>query len=102
MHNPSADGKFPEAGTKSVLTDLLIGQRVHIPGPVSFALWPRQHVKVIEGHQLRSNQYLIVRVYDEQAAQKNWTDAVMKRRRLRLRVRKPIQHQLFRKRYQRI
>lgn len=30
MHNPSADGKFPEAGTKSVLTDLLIGQRVHI------------------------------------------------------------------------
>lgn len=79
MYNPTKDGKFPEAGTKSVDVELLIGQRVHIPGPVSFALWPRQHVKVIEGHQLRSNQYLIVRVYDEQAAKENWTDAVMKK-----------------------
>lgn len=79
MHNPKADGKFPEAGTKTVDSELLVGQRVHIPGPANFALWPRQHVKVIEGHQLRSNQYLIVRVYDENAARDNWTDAVMKR-----------------------
>lgn len=79
MYNPTMDSKFPEAGAKSVDTELLIGQRVHIPGPVSFALWPRQHVKVIEGHQLRSNQYLIVRVYDESAAKENWTDAVMKK-----------------------
>ena len=79
MHNPSAEGKFPETGNKSVDIELLIGQRVHIPGPANFALWPRQHVKVIGGHQLRSNQYLIVRVYDEMAARTNWTAAVMKK-----------------------
>jgi len=79
MNNPNAEGKYPEAGNKSVDTELLIGQRVHIPGPANFALWPRQHVKVIAGHQLRSNQYLIVRVYDEKAARDNWTAAVMKK-----------------------
>lgn len=79
MNNPNAEGKYPEVGNKSVDTDLLIGQRVHIPGPANFALWPRQHVKVIAGHQLRSNQYLTVRVYDETAARTNWTAAVMKK-----------------------
>lgn len=52
LANPSADGVHPHTG-KEVSKDLAIGQRVHIPGPVSFALWPRQHAKVIEGHQLR-------------------------------------------------
>lgn len=79
MLNPRADRKFPEPGTKSADSELLIGQRDHIAGPASFALWPRQVAKVIEGHQLRSNQYLLVRVYDEKAARNNWTDAVMKK-----------------------
>ena len=79
LTHPSADGKYPEIGCKSVDVDLKIGQRVHIPGPISFALWPRQIVKVIEGHQLRSNQYLLVRVYDEQAAKANWSQAVVKK-----------------------
>lgn len=79
LYNPDPNGKRPEAGSKGVANDLLIGQRVHIPGPTTFALWPRQQAKVIEGHQLRSNQYLIVRVYDEQAAKENWAKAVVKR-----------------------
>jgi major vault protein len=36
--------------------------------------------KVIQGHHLRSNQYLVVRVYDEEAAKANWKDAVFKPR----------------------
>src|SRR5690606_12068456 len=44
----------------------------------AFALWPGQMVRVIKGHSLRSNQYLIVRVYDEEAAKANWKNAVIK------------------------
>src|SRR5262249_36761351 len=46
--------------------------------PVSFALWPGQMVRIIQGHHLRSNQYLLVRVYDEDAAKANWGSAVIK------------------------
>ncbi len=79
LNNPSEDGSFPNDGAKEVAKDLRIGQRVHIPGPKSFALWPRQHVEVISGHQLRSNQYLLVRVYDEEAAKESWSTAVVKK-----------------------
>ncbi len=79
LFNPTDDGAYPAPATKAASKDLRIGQRVHIPGPISFALWPRQHVKVIEGHQLRSNQYLLVRVYDEQAAKENWSKGVVKK-----------------------
>jgi len=43
-----------------------------------FALWPGQAAVVVEGHHLRSNQYLLVRVYNEEEARKNWGDAVIK------------------------
>ena len=78
MCNPSEDGSHPETGT-GVARGLKIGERVHISGPGSFALWPRQFGEVIEGHQLRSNQYLLVRVYDEKAARKSWASAVIQR-----------------------
>lgn len=35
-------------------------------------------VSVVAGHHLRSNQYLVVRVYDEKAARENWNNAVIK------------------------
>lgn len=79
LTHPSVNGAFPEVGNKSVDTELRTGQRIHIPGPKSFALWPRQTIKVIEGHQLRSNQYLLVRVYDEAAAKEHWSQAVVKK-----------------------
>lgn len=79
LYNPDPEGRLPEEGSKAVAKVLLIGQRVHMPGPTTFALWPRQQAKVIEGHQLRSNQYLIVRVYDEDAAKENWAKAVVKK-----------------------
>lgn len=78
--NPAEDGSHPEPGdTRSLKSNLRKGERVHLAGPTDFALWPGQTAKVINGHRLRTNQYLIVRVYDEDAAKKNWTQAIMKR-----------------------
>lgn len=80
LHNPSASdsGAQPREAGKESSPALLMGRRVNIPGPVTFSLWPRQVAKVIEGHHLRSNQYLLCRVYDEEAAKENWQKAVLK------------------------
>ncbi len=78
LKNPARDGKPPTPGTANSLTELSIGRKVNIPGPVAFAPWPGQMVRVIQGHHLRSDQYLIVRVYDEEAARANWKKAVIK------------------------
>jgi major vault protein len=78
LKNPEVGGKQPVNGTPSNLAQLNIGRKVNIPGPACFALWPGQMTKVIQGHHLRYNQYLIVRVYDETEAQANWSKAVIK------------------------
>lgn len=79
--NPAKDDKreHPESGSSNSLVDLVFGRRVVISGPAYFALWPRQSHKVIAGHQLRSNQYLLVRVYNDQEALVSWDKAVIKR-----------------------
>jgi major vault protein len=78
MKNPPKDGNQPKNGTVSSLTELEVGHKVNIPGPISFALWPGQMSRVLKGHHLRSNQYLLVRVYDEESALKHWSKAVIK------------------------
>ncbi|MCB1191248.1 MAG: hypothetical protein H7A23_19210 [Leptospiraceae bacterium] len=78
LKNPAKDNSSPKTGTVSNMVELNVGHKVSIPGPVSFPLWPGQMVNVIKGHYLRSNQYLVVRVYDEKAAQENWEKAVIK------------------------
>ena len=78
LKNPPTDGKQPKFGTTNNLSELNVGRKVNIPGPISFALWPGQMAKVIKGHHLRSNQYLVVRVYDEEEAKKNWANSVIK------------------------
>ncbi|MCP4345499.1 MAG: hypothetical protein GY795_08225 [Desulfobacterales bacterium] len=78
LKNPAKDESSPKTGTANNLNELDIGKKVNIPGPVAFAPWPGQMVRVIPGHHLRSNQYLIVRVYDEEAARTNWKKAVIK------------------------
>lgn len=77
LDNPSRDGKHPTDGV-SQSPELDVGRKIVIPGPCMFALWPGQDAKVVEGHQLRSNEYLLVRVYNEEEARRNWTSAVMK------------------------
>jgi major vault protein len=77
LKNPSNDGKPPQIGTSNQLLSLNIGRKVNLPGPAFFALWPGQMAEVIEGHFLRSNEYLMVRVYEEQQAREHWANAVI-------------------------
>lgn len=80
LKNPANNGKQPQSGQQGKLSssDLDVGKKVIIPGPASFCLWPGQMAKILKGHHLRSNQYLLVRVYDEEEARKNWSQAVIK------------------------
>lgn len=67
--------KHPTAGTSNALPDLDIGKKVNIVGNASFALFPGQMAKVIQGHRLHSNQYLLARVYDADALNRNIADS---------------------------
>ncbi len=72
--NPSADEnhQHPKANTRAAAPELRIGNKIVINGPDSFALWPGQEADVIRGHQLASDDYLFVRVYDAEAARANF------------------------------
>ena len=78
LKNPSLRGDHPAPGGVYPSPDLEIGRKININGPCDFALWPGQIVKLVQGHHLRSNQYLLVRVYNEEEARKNWGTAVIK------------------------
>ena len=68
----------PEAGkSNSTPASMQIGIKVNIAGPTSFALFPGQMAKVIRGHKLRTNQYLLARVYDAEAAMKSSASATV-------------------------
>lgn len=67
LKNPAEDYKHPTTGTSNQLPTLNIGQKINIPGPVSFALYPGQMARVIKGHRLNTNQYLLIKVYDPEA-----------------------------------
>ena len=69
LKNPTKSGRRPTAGTSNNLPeDIEVGRKINIPGPVSFALYPGQMAKVVKGHALRTNQYLLARVYDAASA----------------------------------
>jgi len=78
LYNPADGDKHPTNGTSTNSVQLQIGHRVNIPGPANFSLWPGQKAKVIHGHHLRSNQYLLAQVYNDVEAAKNWKAAVIK------------------------
>ena len=68
LKNPTTDLQFPEPGkANNPPSTVKIGVKINIAGPVSFALFPGQMAKVIQGHKLRSNQYLLARIYDADA-----------------------------------
>lgn len=71
LKNPDKDNVHPEEGKATLTKELKIGQKININGPCSFSLWPGQMAKVIKGHTLRSNQYLLGRVYEAHAANAN-------------------------------
>mgnify|MGYP002797991617 CR=1 FL=1 len=70
LKNPAMDNKHPTIGTSNSLPELQIGKKVNIKGNVSFALYPGQMAKVIQGHRLHCNQYLLARVYDADVLEK--------------------------------
>ena len=79
LFNPSKDGTIPRAGSKPETDiELDIGRKVMIPGPMAFALWPGQMADVVRGHTLRSNEYLLIKIYNEEEARKNWLSAVVR------------------------
>ena len=71
LKNPTENGVYPEAGKAVIGPELKVGEKVNIRGPVSFSLFPGQMAKVIRGHALRTNQYLLARVYEAAAASKS-------------------------------
>ena len=77
LKNPETNNIHPEAGKASNSPSLLIGKKINIAGPCSFSLYPGQMAKVVQGHRLRSNQYLLARVYDAEAAEKGMESATI-------------------------
>jgi major vault protein len=72
------ESKFPNRGKNSTTVTLKTGSKVNIPGPATFPLWPGQIGNVLDGHNLKYNEYLIVRVYNEEQAKKNLSKAIVK------------------------
>ena len=77
LKNPTDDNSHPEAAKAVNSPNLQIGHKINIPGPCSFSLFPGQMTRVIRGHRLRSNQYLLARVYDADAARRDSAGATM-------------------------
>jgi major vault protein len=78
LKNPAKKDERPSEGSQGHAPDLDIGRKINVPGPCMFALWPGQAAESVRGHHLRSNQYLLVRVYNEEEARKNWSKAIVK------------------------
>lgn len=70
--------RFPNKGKNSTNVQLKFGSKVNLPGPITFPLWPGQIGDVLNGHNLKYNEYLIVRVYNEEEAKKNISNAIIK------------------------
>ena len=77
LKNPAIDGSHPESAKAVNSPELEIGHKINIPGPISFSLFPGQMTRVIRGHRLRSNQYLLARVYDAEAAKNGGANATV-------------------------
>lgn len=67
LKNPAPSNEHPESAKAQPSPGLEIGKKVNILGADSFSLFPGQMARVIQGHRIRTNQYLIARVYDADA-----------------------------------
>jgi hypothetical protein len=64
LENPPKDPTARPTKGPNTAIDLLWGRRVVVPGPASFPLWPGQRARVVDGHTLREDEYLIVKVVE--------------------------------------
>ncbi len=71
--------QHPNDGQNVNPARLSYGNTVNVPGPITFALWPGQSAVVVDGHTLRSNEYLEVEIVDKAAAQENWESGIIRK-----------------------
>lgn len=77
--NPHQAGTFLSPGQHDDATGKLkIGNKINIPGPSSFALYPGQRAKVIRGHRLSIDDYLVCVVYNAVQAEENKNNVLAK------------------------
>ena len=76
LKNPAPDNVHPEAGKPVTSPELEVGKKVNVAGPTTFSLFPGQMARVIRGHALRSNQYLLARVYEAKSASNSEGEAL--------------------------
>lgn len=75
LKNPAPDNRHPIPGTSNAIPEgMQVGKKISIKGPANFALYPGQMAQVVQGHTLRSNQYLIAKVYDADSLNKTSKD----------------------------
>lgn len=81
LENPTEEDqglKHPAVGNiSSAVPELKHGEKIVVPGPCKFALWPEQIATCVDGHHLRSDQFLVVQVYDANAAVVNWNQTIV-------------------------
>lgn len=78
LENPPKDPAVkPTKGNNSAV-ELRVGRKIVVPGPATFPLWPGQRARVVDGHALREDEYLVVRVYDEGHAQPIGTELIVR------------------------
>jgi hypothetical protein len=65
LENPAKDSQAKALRGSNACVELLVGRKVVVPGPATFPLWPGQIARVINGHPLREDEYLVVRYYDQ-------------------------------------
>jgi major vault protein len=71
LENPAPEGSKLTPGQPMAAIDMQMGRRIHMEGPMAFPLWPMQSVTIIPGHSLRTDQYVLVEVEDENQAKVN-------------------------------
>jgi len=65
LENPPRDATIKPVKGSNTSVELQMGRRVVVPGPATFPLWAGQRAKVVAGHSLREDEYLIVRIYEK-------------------------------------
>ncbi len=65
VENPTRDPTQRPIKGSNASIELLSGRKIVVPGPATFPLWPGQRAKVVDGHELREREYLVVRVYEQ-------------------------------------
>lgn len=74
VYNPADKDKRPDPAARNQSPPLLAGHKVILHGPITFTPWPGQMVRLVPGHHLRSDQYMLVRVYSTEDAKANWKE----------------------------